>query len=138
MKFARFVFIGAGIWGILLLTALYIAAGTIERQHVSLLADPQFFYGFMAVTMAWQFAFLVIGSDPARYRPLMLPSMVEKFFYLMTIAVLYLQGRITAADALANTPDLVLGVLFVIAFAKTASPWVPSVASARAAVKPFR
>jgi hypothetical protein len=80
---------------------------------------PQFFYGFMSITLAWQLAFLVIGSNPARFRPLMLPSIVEKFGYVVTLVVLYTRRRIPWADAPALVPDLILGVLFIGSFVKT-------------------
>ena len=69
--------------------------------------------------MAWQIAFLVIGSNPVRFRPLMIPSIVEKLGHVAGVAVLHAQARISAADAIAAGPDLLLGVLFVAAFAKT-------------------
>ena len=69
--------------------------------------------------MAWQIAFLVIGSSPTRFRPLMIPSMLEKFSYVMTLGVLYGQSRISATDAQAAVPDLLLCILFIVAFAKT-------------------
>jgi hypothetical protein len=69
--------------------------------------------------MAWQIAFLIIGSDPVRFRLLMLPAIFEKLSYVVTLAVLFGQGRILAADAVAAVPDLLLGVLFGVAFAAT-------------------
>jgi hypothetical protein len=69
--------------------------------------------------MAWQIAFLVIGSDPVRFRALMFPSVLEKLGYVATLAVLYGQSRISAADAQAAVPDLLLGILFVVAFVKS-------------------
>ena len=68
--------------------------------------------------MAWQCAFLLIGSNPARYRLMMIPSMVEKFGYVLTMGVLYIQGRIGVTDVLVISPDLVWGILFATAFAK--------------------
>jgi hypothetical protein len=35
--------------------------------------QPPLRHGFLSVAMAWQIAFLVIGSNPARFRPLMIP-----------------------------------------------------------------
>ena len=119
MKFAKRVFLGAGIWGIVVLTPFYFLFDAIGRQGPAPINYPQFYYGFLAVAMAWQFAFLVIGTDPARFRWMMLPSIVEKLGYCLTLGVLYLQGRITSADALVIPPDFLLGVLFVVAFAKT-------------------
>jgi transcriptional regulator with GAF, ATPase, and Fis domain len=90
----------------------------VEDGVVSL----QFFYGFLSVAMAWQIAFLVIGSSPARFRPLMIPGIVEKFGHVVGVAVLYSQARISTTDAVAAGPDLLLGVLFIAAFAKTPAP----------------
>ena len=121
MKFAKFVFIGAGLWGILVLTPLYFLVDLSGRPYAPPATYPHFFYGFLSVAMAWQVAFLVIGSSPVRYRLLMIPSMLEKVGYIITAALLYRQGRIALEDATTAAPDLVLLVLFVIAFVKTPS-----------------
>jgi hypothetical protein len=73
------------------------------------------------VTLAWQVAFLIIARDPVRFRPLMIPSILEKLGYVATVAVLYARGRIFPEDASAAAPDLLLGVLFIVAFARTRS-----------------
>ena len=119
MKFARIVFIGAGIWGIVVLTPLYRLVDVTGRRYNAPTDYPQFFYGFLAVALAWQITFLLIGSSPARLRALMIPSMVEKFGYVATLAVLYSQARISAIDAQAAVPDGLLGLLFIVAFVKT-------------------
>ncbi len=119
MRFARAVFIVAGVWGILVLTPLFFLIDVTGRQYVPPAMYPQFFYGFLSVAMAWQIAFLLIGSDPARFRPLMLPSVVEKFGWVFVLVRLYRAGRISPLDTSAAWPDLVLGVLFIAAFVKT-------------------
>jgi len=119
MKFARVVFVAAGIWGLAVLPPFYWLVDITGRHYDVPTQYPQFFYGFMAITLAWQVAFLVIGSNPARFRPMMIPSMLEKFGYVLTLAVLYARGRVSSIDAQAIVPDLILGVLFVVAFAKT-------------------
>jgi hypothetical protein len=119
VRFAKFVFVGAGVWGIAVLTPFYWLVDVTGRRYAPPTEYPHFFYGFFAITMAWQFAFLVIGSNPIRFRPLMVPSMFEKFSYVVTLVVLYNQARISAADFQAAIPDLILGTLFVAAFVKT-------------------
>ena len=57
MKFAKIVFLAGGVWGIVLVTPLYFLFDAIGRQRGTPITYPQFFYGFLAVTMAWQFAF---------------------------------------------------------------------------------
>ena len=121
MRFAKIVFVAAGIWGIVVLTPLYFLIDITGRHYAPPATYPQFFYGFFSVAMAWQIAFLVIGSNPGRFRPLMIPSMIEKFGHVATVFVLYSRSRIPAIDARAAVPDLVLGVLFMFAFVKSRS-----------------
>lgn len=119
MRFARIVFIIAGVWGILVLTPLFFLIDVTGRQYVPPSMYPQFFYGFLSVAIAWQIAFLLIGSDPARFRPLMLPSVVEKFGWVFVLVLLSRDERISPLDTSAAWPDVVLGALFVAAFVKT-------------------
>lgn len=119
MRFAKVVFRVAGIWGIVVLTPLYFLVDVTGRRYGAPVDYPQFFYGFLSVAMAWQIAFLVIASNPARFRPLMIPGVVEKLGHVAGVAVLYGQGRLSAADATAAVPDLVLGILFIVAYAAT-------------------
>jgi hypothetical protein len=119
MRFARIVFIGAGVWGVVVLIPLYFLYDISGRQYAPPTDYPHFFYGFVSVAMAWQIAFLMIGSNPAKFRPLMIPSVVEKLGWVVTLAVLHGQARISTLDASAAVPDLLLGILFIAAFAKT-------------------
>jgi hypothetical protein len=119
MTFARVVFLVAGVWGLAVLTPLYFLVDVTGRRYAAPMDYPQFFYGFLSVAMAWQLAFLVIGSSPARFRPLMIPGILEKLGHVAGVAVLYGQGRLSVVDATAAAPDLLLGVLFVMAFVMT-------------------
>jgi hypothetical protein len=121
MKFAKIAFFFAGVWGIAVLTPLYFLFDAIGRQTSSPITHPQFFYGFLSVAMAWQVAFFVIGSDPARFRLMMIPSVLEKLGHVVSMGVLYAQARIATTDVMTAVPDLVLAVLFTIAFAKTSA-----------------
>lgn len=119
MTLARVVFVAAGVWGVVVLTPLYFLVDLTGRRYAAPVDYPHFFYGFLSIAMAWQVAFLVIGSSPARFRPLMIPAIIEKIGYVMGVAVLYGQGRLSVADATTAGPDLVLGVLFLLAFVRT-------------------
>src|SRR6187551_1602650 len=119
MRLAKYVFTGAGIWGIVVLTPLYWLVDITGRRYAPPADYPHFFYGFLCVTMAWQLAFLMIGSNPVRFRLLMLPAMVEKLGYVTTLLMMYGQGRVASADAQAAIPDGLLGLLFIVAFATT-------------------
>src|SRR6188768_2519534 len=121
MRFAKLVFIGAGVWGIVVLTPLYWLVDVTGREYPPPANHPQFFYGFLSVAMAWQIAFLVIGSDPARFRPLMLVGVVEKLGHVFGVLAMYRQARITTLDAQGAIPDLVLALAFVAAFVASRS-----------------
>lgn len=118
MKFARIVFWIAGVWGFMVLTPLYFLYDAIGRQTPPPLTHPGFYYGFVGLALVFQLVFFLIGSDPARYRPMMIPAILEKFVYGFTLIVLYLQGRISPKE-MAGLLDLILGVLFVIAYLRT-------------------
>ncbi len=119
MKFAKVVFWIAGIWGVLIIAPTYFILDLIGRRDPPPITHPAFFYGFVGLALAWQFAFLFIATDPARYRPLMLPSMFEKFSYGIAVVVLVLQGRTRSSDLVFAATDLLLGGLFVLAYLKT-------------------
>jgi len=125
MRFARTVFVGAGIWGIAVLTPLYWLIDITGRHYPAPVDYPHFFYGFLSVALAWQIAFLIIGINPLFFRALMIPAILEKFGWVATLAVLYGQSRISAIDAQAAIPDLALGILFLAAFVKTGAVLKP-------------
>jgi hypothetical protein len=115
MKFAKIVFWVAGIWGFLVLTPLYFMFDLIGRNDPPPITHPGFFYGFVGVSLVWQVAFIIIATDPVRYRPLMIPSVLEKVSYGAAVIVLVLQDRMHKSDMIFAGADLLLGVLFLIA-----------------------
>lgn len=119
MKFAKILFYIAGIWGILVITPLYFIFDKIGQQDPPPVTHPLFFYGFAGVALAWQFVFLVIGSNPVRFRPLMLVGILEKLGFFLPAVILYSQHRVHIADVFLSSGDALLAVLFLIAYFKT-------------------
>ena len=119
MKFAKIVFFIAGIWGVLVLTPLLFIYDLIGRQDPPSITHPAFYYGFVSCALAWQVAFLVIAKDPVRFRPLIIPSILEKFGYGAVMIVLFLQQRLHASDLTFGVVDILFGVLFIISYSKT-------------------
>jgi len=113
VKAARTIFLVAGVYGLLVMTPMLF----LEKQiSVPPIMHPEFYYGFVGVVIAWQFAFLLIARDPARYRAFMVPAMAEKLAYVVTTSVLFAQGRIASMVFLIGMIDAVLMVLFLISF----------------------
>src|SRR5579859_240183 len=121
MKFAKYLFYVAGIWGILVLTPLFFIFDQVGVKDPPPVTHPLFYYGFAGLGVAWQFVFLVIGSNPVRFRPLMLVSILEKLGYFVPALILFLQRRIHPTDLLISCGDILLAVLFLIAYFKTPS-----------------
>ena len=116
MKFAKIVFSCAGIWGILILSPLYFMFDVIGRRDPPPITHPAFYYGFVGAGLSWQVAFLIIATNPSRFRPFMVAGMIEKFSYGAALVVLFLQRRLHASDLTFGAVDLLFGVLFVLAF----------------------
>jgi len=122
MKFAKVVFTIAGILGLLELVPLYFMYNLIGRQDPPAITHPGFYYGFVGTAIAWQIGFLVIGRDPVRLRPVMIAAVVEKLTYSIAVIALVTQSRMHGSDLAFGIQDLLLGILFLAAFFKTAQP----------------
>ncbi|RIK26404.1 MAG: hypothetical protein DCC55_40005 [Chloroflexi bacterium] len=119
MRFARITYLVAGIYGLLLITPLYFLEQQIGLEMPPAITHPEYFYGFVSVTLAWQVLFLLLARDPVRYRPLMLPTLLEKFPYGIAVIILFAQQRVSGVVLVFGLIDLTLGVLFLMAYLKT-------------------
>ena len=119
MKFAKVVFLIAGIYGLVVMLPQYFLESKIGRDSPPAITHPEFYYGFIGVTVAWQVLFLIISRDPARYRPAMVAAILEKAGFVVAIALLFLQNRVGPVMLAPAAIDLFLGLLFVAAFLKT-------------------
>ena len=119
MRFAQWTYRIAGVYGLLIMVPQYFLESTNSANFPPPINHPEYYYGFIGVTVAWQLAFLIISRNPERYRPLMIATVVEKYTYAFATLILYGQGRIAGAVLVTGLIDLVLGTLFVIAFKKT-------------------
>lgn len=118
MSFAKRVFMLAGVYGVVTLGPMLFLRGVVEAQGGPM-AYPEHFYGFVGTAFAFQLVFLVIGRDPARYRPLMLPAVVEKLAFGLPVWWLFARGEVEPPVIAFATIDLALAVLFVLAWLRT-------------------
>src|SRR5260221_1641115 len=119
MKFAKWVFRLAGIWGILVLFPLYFTENNSNIIPPPTITHPEYYYGFIGVALAWQMVFLIISTDPRKYRWLMVPSILEKFSWGGALLVLFLSHRIGMNMIQPEITDTTWGVLFLISFFRT-------------------
>jgi hypothetical protein len=126
VRFARRVFLIAGIYGLVIILPMYFFEDRIGHDQPPAITHPEFFYGFVGVTLAWQVAFLVIAGDPVRFRPLMLAALIEKASFVIAVLLLHRGGRVASVWLIPALTDLILGVLFVVAFLRTPTKSEPS------------
>jgi hypothetical protein len=119
MRFAKIVFLVAGIHGLLILTPLYFLENKIGRDAPPAITHPEYFYGFIGVALAWQVLFLVLSTDPVRYRPMILPSILEKVTWGTALIVLLSQGRLALSTFAIGSVDWIFAFLFLAAYFTT-------------------
>ena len=116
MKFARNVFLIAGIYGIIALLPQYFMENKIGVDNPPPITHPEYFYGFIGVGLAWQILFLIIARNPRMYRWVMLPSALEKLSFGCAALMLYSQHRLAFQVVGFGLIDLGLAALFIISF----------------------
>ena len=118
MKFAKWTYLIAGIYGLLILLPQYFLEVQNGIDYPPPINHPEYYYGFIGIAVAWQIAFLIISRDPIKYRLLILATIVEKYTYGIATIVLFMQSRVAAAVLVVGLIDTILGTLFIIAYFK--------------------
>ncbi len=117
MRFARWAFAAAGIYGVVTLPPLYFT----ERRLTPPVNHPEFYYGFIGAGLAFQILFLIVARDPQRLRPVMPACIVEKLTFVVALSWLYALGRVTPLVFGLGMIDLVWLAMFVAAYVRTAT-----------------
>jgi hypothetical protein len=119
VKFAKIVFNLAGIWGVVTVFPVYFLENYVGHHSPPAIPHPEFFYGFVGVTLTWQLVFLTIAKNPIRFRAFIPLAALEKASYLLAIGALLATHRISPAVAVPSLSDLTWFLLFVAAYFKT-------------------
>ena len=121
MTFARRVFLIAGIYGVLVLTPMYFMEAKTGRDFPPAINHPEYYYGFIGLALVCQILFLIIATDPVRYRPVMIPAILEKISFVVPVLILFFQGRVAYIMVVVAMPDLIFFILFILAYFRTRS-----------------
>jgi hypothetical protein len=105
MRFAKAVFLIAGIYGIAILTPIYFMEGKIGRETPPAITHPEYFSGFLGAGLSWQILFLLLSRDPLRCRALILPSILEKVSYGIALVILIAQHRLPLSVLVIGSVD---------------------------------
>ncbi len=102
----------AAIYGVIVLVPLYFTPLPPMGAEV--------FLGFVGLALVFQAVFWMIGSDPAKYRPLMSIAVAEKLVFGVPCLSLWASGYpVNPPVALFACIDLALGLGFFIAWQRT-------------------
>jgi hypothetical protein len=126
MRFAKIVFLVAGIYGLLVLSPMYFMEVKIGNDTPPAITHPEYFYGFLGVAIAWQVLFLVLSTDPVRNRTMIFPSILEKISFGIAVIILFLQHRIAISTVAIGSVDWIFAVLFTASYFKTKTNTVGS------------
>ena len=118
MRFAKYTFLIAGIYGLLALLPMYFTEAQYGVDNPPAITHPEFYYGFIGVAVAFQIVFIIISRDPFKYRTLILPSIIEKFSFVIAVAILVYAGRTSGLIMIGAGIDALLGTLFSISWFK--------------------
>jgi hypothetical protein len=118
MVFAKRVLIIAGIYGLVVLTPFLFLERRIGQDYPPPITHPEYYYGFLGVTLAWQLMFLFMARDPLRYRLLLIPSVLEKIGFPIAATVLLIQNRVPLPTFAVSMVDLVFAGYFLVSYAK--------------------
>ena len=131
MRFARIVFLVAGVYGLLVITPLFFLEERIGRDMPPPITHPEHYYGFAGAVLAFQVLNLIVATDPVRYRAMMIPSTLGKFIYAISLVVLFAQQRLPLAVLAVGSLDWIFVFLFTAAYVKTAGEPAGSTASSQ-------
>jgi hypothetical protein len=116
MRFAKYLFLLSGILGILVILPLYFLERRVGSDYPPAITHPEFYYGFVGIGLACQVLFIIISTDPLRFRPAMIAGILEKLGFGVPVVVLFLMGRLNPVMLTFGIFDLVLGALFLFAY----------------------
>ena len=119
MKSTKYIFIIAGVYGLIVLLPMYFSETRFNADFPPAITHPEYFYGFIGVALAWQILFFLIAINPLRYKLMMIPAMLEKFSYGIAVIILFIQHRTPIMILSSAIIDLLFGILFIYAFFKT-------------------
>ena len=119
MKFTRIVYALAATYGFISLVPSYFLLETVGRYAPPAINHPEFYYGFVGLALLWQLIYVLMATDPLRYRAIMPIAVLEKFAYTVPVLILYSFGRVHLNIVRTAFVDPIFGILFIMAYFRT-------------------
>ena len=115
MIFTKIAFWIAAIYGFVLLIPTH-SMNHIGRKAPPAISHPEFYYGFVGVTLLWQCIFVLIALDPLRFRAIIPIAVLEKVAYTVPVVILYLMDKVQPNILGTAFADPILGFIFLVAY----------------------
>ncbi len=122
MKLARIVFWVAAAWGAVTTTPLFFLLGRFNAENPPAVTHVELYYGFAVTIFVWQLVYFLIGTNPSRFRPMMLAAILVKAGWVVAVALLSAEHTLGKGMLFFAAADAVFAALFIAAFLKTPEP----------------
>ena len=116
----RKIYLYSGIYGIVVLFPQLFMENRIGNDDPPAITHVEFFYGFYGLALTLQLLSIIISTDPYRYRPMMIPAILGKATFGITVVALFLLSKLHSAVFLFGMVDTCIMTLFLFSYAKTA------------------
>ena len=113
MKLAKWIFLIAGIFGLVTTIPLVFAEKMMSVQQ------PEFYYGFVFLDICLQVVYIIISTSPIRFRLMMIPAFLAKASGTIALTWLCLIGQVSLQWIAIGAVDGVFAILFLIGFFST-------------------
>jgi len=110
MRLAKWIFLLAGVSGLLCTVPLLFAENTMGGRQA------EFYYGFVCLDICWQILYLFLSSDPIRYRPMTIAAFLAKGSGTIALTWLYLLARVSVQWIVIGAVDGIFAMFFAIAY----------------------
>ena len=93
MKLAKYTYLVAGVFGLILVVpAAYAAMVDSSEAMPDPIGAGLFLYGYISQFVAWQLLYFILAADPIRLRPMMVPAFLAELTAPLNSAWLYFYG----------------------------------------------
>jgi hypothetical protein len=116
INFARRLFLVAGAYGMVVIVPMFFLENQFDKYDPPGITHPEFYYGFALAALAWQIVYLMMSRDPLGLRPMLIPAVVGKAGFALSVLGLVILGRIPALRFILPSIDLLLAGFFIWAY----------------------
>jgi hypothetical protein len=121
LRIVRWIFAVAGLYGTVLMIGMLVHPPAMLGKAPW--QQPEIYYGFATMGLAWQVVFFLVAADPQRYRLMMFVSAVyDKLAFVAVLVVLLLKRRAGLHWIGPAVNEFVFGMAFLVCYILTVEP----------------